>query len=553
MSFLGLTSAFEDLQNARKSNKFIEQQKVFVGEKTYYVFKNGELSNFHAETIVERYLVNGFSFLNNFKGGFSLVIFDVHKNILTLAKDPLGLKPLFYSIDENSVLWSSHIDHLLEESSSDLILNSEYIERYISIRPSATSPTIYKNIFRVEPGQAVCINLNDKKVEKYMYYKFPKNDYRYLDNEEDLINSFQTIFENSIDKNFSDIKNEKIAFSLSGGLDSNSIYSFAYNKRYLNPMNTYTYSLNFSNPDANETSYIKESLRRYPPKESTILEADDYWSFKDGLEVLGKYPEPFPFLNHALAKLVPPLLEQSNIKYIFSGHLGDHVLDTQKGFLRELLVRRRFNTFIKHYTNILGKSGIKESFKKEYWKSLIPPNEEILWMKNKPQLKTNFVSNGYTSDSKGIENYYKAIVYQNGHEWSAPYIYGRHGVEIRYPFLNLELIEFLLNIPPYFKDNKKSNKYILRAALKGILPEKIRTRVGKSTQGHLIIKGIQKEWSSITKFSDLEYVRNFIDVDIDTFNDRLENFYHGNISSFSDISSIGRALTLEAWLRERFS
>jgi asparagine synthase (glutamine-hydrolysing) len=537
----------------QQKDSYVDLMKyeVKIHKNSYYVFIDGRIFN-HTFTRYEemqeflayKYIHEGLDFLKNVDGAFSVTLFDRSNNKLVLGKDPVGHKPLFYSTNRDGVFWYSQISLYTNDHYSSL--NKSYINRFITKEPSAHFSTPYQEVHRIEPGHVLQVNLNSIESHTYKYYKFPH--YSISHKEETEI--FYEKFSSSLINTFSDLNEENVGFSLSGGLDSNSIYNLAMHLNLISPENAYTYSLTYDNPIANEDSYIKQTLCLNKPKKSQFLKADDLWSFKGGLDSFSTYDEPYPFLTHKLAEVIPKALHNDNVKYVISGHAGDHVLQSQLGVFRNLIQRGQLNKFVYHFLNVMLTTGVKNTFYSEFWTS--PQfKKDIPWIKADAQAEYDFTTIPYGLDAKSKESYFNAIVYQNGHEWIAPYIYGRNNIEIRYPFLDLKLIEFLLNLLPYSKMDNRFDKLPLRRSLKNVLPEGIRTRNNKSTNGHLIIKGFQREWENISDFWDLELVNEFVQIDNKLFKENIQKFYHGIVSDLSNVSAIGRALALEAWLRKR--
>ncbi|VVM34050.1 asparagine synthase-related protein [Terribacillus sp. AE2B 122] len=551
MDYIGFVSTHNAYSKRKDTYVDLLEYEVQIQNKTYYVFVSGRIHNHNSkvykeiqEYIVNKYLQEGLNFLNNIEGSYSIILFDQANNSLILGKDPIGLKPLFYTINGDGVFWYSRISLYTSDHISSL--NESYISNFIMKEPSAHSATPYQEVHRIEPGHVVQIKLDSLMISNHKYYKFPQ----YSIGRKGETELFYEKFSNALKNTFSDIKDEKIGFSLSGGLDSNSIYNLAIHLGLIAPENAYTYSLTYSSPMANEDRYIEQALHLNKPKHSQFINGDDLWSFKGGIEKISIYDEPYPFLTHQLASKIPEALQKDKIRYVISGHAGDHVLQSQLGVFREMIRKKQLTQFVYHFLYVTLTTGIKNAFYSEYWMKT-QFKKDIPWIKANSHVENDFTSIPYGTDAASKESYFNAIVYQNGHEWIAPYIYGRNNIEIRYPFLDLKLIEYLLNLSPFSKMDYQFDKLLLRKSLKNVLPEGIRTRNNKSTNGHLIIKGFQQEWENITDFWDLELVNEFVQVDNKLFKESVQKFYHGIVSDLSNVSSIGRALALEAWLRKR--
>ncbi len=480
------------------------------------------------------------------KGQFAISLYDENNDQVCLVKDPIGLKQLFYYVSDTEVFWFTEIKQL--KNSMPLEVNLSYIEKYLGSQPGAYADTAYNNLFRVEAGEIILIK-NSKKITKNKYYSFPNNPLMYK-NEVDYIERFRELFKVAVKRSIPS-KSQQIGFSLSGGLDSSSIYSYAKYHKFVSPSNAATFSYTFkNNADADETEYIKEVLRYYPSTKQHFFDCSDEWCFKGGLNTFGEQDEPYPLYGYSLSSIIPRAVRKSNIKVLVSGHCGDHVLMGNLNYLYNLLSTFQLNSYIKHL-GIWREQYTLRSLLLKYSRRPKSINVKApLWLKNNSSFN-DLNQEEVCWDDQSRKKYFDGIVYQSGHEWVTQYISKQFGVETRYPFMDIDLMEFLLNIPVHLKQNPKYDKYILKEASKGILPDKIRNRRQKAGHSNLITRGIKKEWGGFQNHLNLEALESLNFVDSEQFQKTIKEFYMGKINNYSDIVPITRTLSAEVWLKER--
>ena len=234
---------------------------VFNGEIYNYIelkkqlSQDGEkfLTNSDTEVFLrlwKRYGING---LNKARGMFAFAIFDKKKNLLTIGRDPLGIKPLFYNFHKNVFRFSSEINQL---KSKDNNLLSSIGKNIFYEWGSIPSPfTIYENIKSVEPGSLITYSIKNFKIKKYYYWNLSKTfekKRKYIIKYKLAVDFAKNVISETINKHLtSDVP---IAVLLSGGIDSSAIVSFM---RKQGVSKIYTISLIFPGTKYNENKYIK--------------------------------------------------------------------------------------------------------------------------------------------------------------------------------------------------------------------------------------------------------------------------------------------------------
>ncbi|OGS33774.1 MAG: asparagine synthase (glutamine-hydrolyzing), partial [Elusimicrobia bacterium RIFOXYB2_FULL_49_7] len=236
-------------------------QPIYNEDKTVVVVFNGEIYNFNnlrrdleskghifatntdTEVIVHAYEQYGEECVNHFAGMFALALWDTREEKLFIARDRMGIKPLFYSFKNGDLSFSSEINSLLENPEISREISLEALDSYLTFLYCPAPGTFYREIKHLAPGSMLVYRNRDKSINirKYWQLNFEKTENHpeeyYIDRLDELLNKI--IKEHLI----SDVST---GVFLSGGRDSSTIAAIAA-KNSATPISTF--SLGFSPPD----------------------------------------------------------------------------------------------------------------------------------------------------------------------------------------------------------------------------------------------------------------------------------------------------------------
>ena len=199
------------------------------------------------EVILKAYIQWGSSIISKFNGIFSFAIWNDRKKELFLARDHFGIKPLYYTIFDNNIIFASEIKAILKYPGIKLELDSQGISELFGIGPSHTpGTTIFKNIYELKPAHFAIFNEDGIKISKYWSLKSKPH----TDNFEQTCNNVRYLLNNSIERQL--VSDVPLCALLSGGLDSSIITAYAsnyYKQNHLPPL--VTYSIDYIDNDKN--------------------------------------------------------------------------------------------------------------------------------------------------------------------------------------------------------------------------------------------------------------------------------------------------------------
>ena len=502
-----------------------------------------QLDNKNSFEIVKfLYRKKGIDFINDIYGGFSFVIIDYIKNTTYLIRDQLGEREMYWGIKDNRIFFGSDL-FLIDDLYNKTVLNAKYFKLYCE-NSSYTDfvLTPYKNIFRVTSGSYIEINMNDFKSKDNKYWKleWTENNWN-LKSEEEYVAKFKELLINSI--NNSAYKNKVNALALSGGLDSTSI--FAIIKKYTNII-TEPYCGVFEElSSCDERKYIDETMKMYNQEPNYVN--------LDNCGVLVNYPEDYFYtsephinvLNKRFAEKLLSEVQEDNIEILCDGFFADHILtgsimflldnkvskETKRRVIDEFSVSMNLNLFETIYRYI-----ILPKINKGY----VPEIEESLLKYNKDDLKkiSKYSNKEMIIQLKAISSNYF------GDRELSP----RYNIERFHPFIDRMLIEFLYCIPGELRLNGKVSKYILRQAVKGIIPEQIIERISKTEHVELTQKGLRDNWNKILGKLKVGRITKipYITMTKDQWIEAILQFRSGQILD----DKMYVYLSLEVWLQQ---
>ena len=227
---------------------FLELKEILV--KKGYKFKT---KNSDTEVLLKLLCEYGIECVDMLIGQFAFAYIDLKKNTTYLCRDRLGQKPLFFSQSSEGVSFSSNLKSLREISDINN-LDEDGLFDYISLGVIPSPRTIFKDIYKLEPGFYAEINLDNFEIIKKQYW----NPVDFIDKKEFDYNRFYNLFNESVDYRL--ISDVPVACYLSGGIDSSTIIkSLSEN----NVQDINTFSMITDNQKYDESKWSKLVSQKY--------------------------------------------------------------------------------------------------------------------------------------------------------------------------------------------------------------------------------------------------------------------------------------------------
>ena len=256
----------------------------FIEIKNYLKEKKIKFkTNSDTEVFLKSFMYFGEKTFNYLDGMWSVAIYDSFKKICILSRDYVGQKPLYYCIQKEYVLFSSQISGFFLDKNIDKSISQNNLEKYFAYSFVPAPKTIFKNIFQVRPGEYISINSNTLEYKRKTYWNLCDGPDFNLFNKKISSDSFNENL-NEIIKNFT-LADQKVAVSLSGGLDSNIILSSLTNQNLF----PNSFSVGFNNSSFDEMEKIKYVSGNF---ENKIIQADNKLLIEKFLELSKLINEP---------------------------------------------------------------------------------------------------------------------------------------------------------------------------------------------------------------------------------------------------------------------
>ena len=455
-------------QNNRSNLPFTDSKKeffmVFNGEIYNFIelkkklIKEGIIFNTKSDTEVLFKLIihKGIKeTLRVIQGMFSFVFYDVKKNKIYGARDHFGQKPFYFHKSNKKFLASTNIRPILENIKNKN-LNPESLKQYLcSTGIIPVNNTFFSGISTLPAGNYITIYRDKCEIKKYfkpidMFHKKKYSEFNDMD-EKSLIKILDHKIKKAVERHL--ISDTKIGVTCSGGIDSALIL------KYANEIDKGIFTLT-------NTSKGIEVLSKIVPKilkKNNISKKRSYFIKQNKNNYVG-----------TLSKLIhnnlfparwgggPPMnnlcshAKKKNIKVILSGDGIDEYFSGYKSFYQSLYNNNKYGL---HSILLLNKKFvIKKNIIGKFYNKIIDSkkiiSKKIAFIKDKKERR--IITNTFLD----TEFFLQSCTLPHADEYSM-----NNSVEIRNPFLDLDLIEFCLNLPGKFKISKKSkfgNKFMIR-------------------------------------------------------------------------------------------
>ncbi len=550
------TGRFMIIHNGEVYN-YIELRKKLINKG--YTF----ISNTDTEVILYSFIEWGENCFNKFNGMWAFCIYDLKRKKIFISRDRFGIKPFYYYIDHNSMIFSSEIKPIISITDKKSLPNYQSIFDYLVYnRTDYSNKTFFKNIQKLEHGHSLTINLNNsgsvkagEQLIKKQWYNL-KEKVTESDPFLDAI-EYKEMFSSAI--NFRLRSDVPIGVCFSGGIDSTSIVSILLKDYKMKDLNTFSAVYN-KGQRGDESAYINEYRKLIKNMYSINPNSNSF--INDMSNFIKIHTEPVPSTSiYAQYKVMQ--LAKKYVVVTLDGQGADESLAGYHYFfgynflemLKNLSLMKFSNEMINYLTNHKSLYALKTlAF-------FILPNKVKTSIKvnQKGYLKNKFI-NAYRNDSLIVDNLYNANSLQesllNHFEYKMEHLLKwedlnsmSFSLESRVPFLDHRLVEKTLAMPSDLLIQNGTTKSILRQAMKGIVTEKIRLR-----QDKIGFESPEDEWFRENYFYD--YILNIINSE--SFKDRniinpskARSILNKHMNKTTQASGeLWKMINLELWFRE---
>ena len=455
------------------------------------------------ETILHLYEDHGDDCVNYLRGMFAFAIWDVRKRDLFIARDRLGVKPLYYvHTDDGSLYFGSEIKTLFEAGAIKPEINFAALPDYLANHATSGEETLYKGVKRLLPGHTLRWRDGKLDVKKYWDVSFTKiADQSRSD--KDYIAEWYELFRTSVRLRL--MADVPLGMFLSGGIDSSAIAAVM-SGMVNEPIKTF--SVAFAEREANELAYARIVADAYKTNHHEVVVSPEEF-FNALPRLVWHEDEPLAHPS-SVALYFVSLLASQHVKVVLTGEGSDELL-AGYGRYRKTILNLSLG---KHYRSLTpsvvrgavrsGLQGLPTSrVRQKLLRSFlgVAPDIESIYFDNFAvfplAMQGDLLSNETLERTGGIDPY--AGVREALEQTDAESLLDRllyadiktylhellmkqdqmsmaTSVESRVPFLDHKLVEFTCRLPEKLKLRGGTTKYILRESMKGVLPEAILSR-----------------------------------------------------------------------------
>jgi len=508
-------------------------------------------------------------------GDWALSIWNPNNRLLVLAKDPIGTRHLYYSIDKDQVTWCTILDPLVLFAGKTFAICEEYIAGWFSSRPAAHL-TPYVGIHAVPPSSSVLLRLGKHIVSKYWNFD-PAKKIRYRTDAE-YEEHFRVVFAEAVQRRLR--SDSPVLAELSGGMDSSSIVCMADNiiargaveTPWINTLSWY----NDADPTLDERPYFTKveekrgrtgchiDLGARSQKEES--EADSEHSFMSEFESdrLAATPVSNRRPSSELFKQSLAYMRSQGHRVVLSGIGGEEAtgggVPTPMPALQNLLARGRFVTLVRQLNAWAAKMQkprlplLREAIRG----FLFPTTVDILrdtsslpWFDSGFALRHRVALCGYPSKIKvfgPLPSFQYNIEALNAVQrfLGSCQPYSELLREVRYPYLDRDLLEFAYAIPREQLVGVGRRRHLMKRALVGIVPDELLNRRQEAFVPQEQKEELSAEWPSMLEIGGDMVSSSVGFINAERF---LEMLQKAGRNEEVPVGSLKSTLFLESWLR----
>ncbi len=481
------------------------KQPIHNENQDIWIVFNGEIYNFpelktlieskghrfytksDTECIIHLYEIFGENCVNYLRGMFAFAIWDSRKQALFLARDRLGKKPLYYTVLGDKILFGSEIKSILQSIEIKREVNLQALHEFLTVQYVPGPKTMFKNIWKLEPGHTLTVKKEYIKNKKYWGIKISEK----LIDENFCKQMCLKLLEESVKLRM--MSEVPLGVYLSGGIDSSAVTAFM--ARFSDePINTFTAGFGTKTDEFEYANIIANKFGTnhreiFVDQENINILPEIIWHFDE--PIADPAALPTYLMSRKTKKYATVILVGEGGDETFAGYEKYQIMmNIYKNKASKLLFNRKTLSAVAFGLNILTKNK-KTQFLSEFSKAI----------KNPPEAFSRLSALGFTGSEKQdlyspnlkkikykklqIENFQPSKnIFQNMLEYDMNFwlpdrllmkvdkMTMAASIEARAPFMDHRLVEFSNQLSPKLR----LNKYILKKSLIGILPKEILKR-----------------------------------------------------------------------------
>jgi asparagine synthase (glutamine-hydrolysing) len=495
--------------DARSNQPFTEESGRYTIAFNGEVFNFQEIKNrliakghvFHTtsdtEVVLKSYIEFGAEALAQFNGFFAFAIYDRSEMSMFVARDRMGIKPFHFYLDEDKFLFASEMKALLTYAIPRKI---DYctLYQYLQLNYVPAPWSMVEGVRKLQPG--TWMKMKGKEIEKGCYYQIPKTEspqrFTYTEAKKELMRLMDASVERRL------ISDVPLGSFLSGGVDSSIIATIA--KQKLPQLDTF--SIGYADePMFDETEYAVAVAKKIGSNHHAFkLTNDDL--FGSLRRVLEYIDEPFAdssalavnLLSQYTKRHVTVALSGDGADELFSGynkHAAEYAV--RQGGIRNRMIKAgaplwrnlpqsrngKFSNIFRQLNRFSDGMMLSDADRYWHWASITHEKEASGWLRQSPDLEAYFKRKGEVLENIAVDRSFNEVLYtdlklvlQGDMLVKVDLMSMDHALEVRTPFLDYTIVDFVAQLPVEFKIDGSMRKKILQETYRDLLPESVFNR-----------------------------------------------------------------------------
>lgn len=316
------------------------KQPIFNEDRTIRVVFNGEIYNYRelrkellsaghvfrtnsdTETILHAYEEFGNDFPTRLNGMFAFALHDMKRRKLILARDHIGIKPLYYSFSQDRLVWGSEIKAILASGLVERTLDVDVLGEFMAWEYIPGTRTLFKTISKLGPGEMVSVDLDSPSCKPTAYWDIPIDDSRSFKGEQEWVEVVEAKIQECVRRQL--MSDVPLGAFLSGGVDSSMVLASMGNGR--------AFSIGFDDPSYNELQWaVKVADHLSIDHRTEIIRPDIYDLFHKLMHFMDDPIGDFSiFPTYLVSKMA-----RKNVTVALSGDGGDELFGGYETYVAE--------------------------------------------------------------------------------------------------------------------------------------------------------------------------------------------------------------------------
>lgn len=449
------------------------------------LIEKGHVFKSHADTevLIHLYEEKGEEMLNDLRGMFAFAIYDMKNKKLFAARDFFGIKPFYYGVFNNHMLFGSEIKSFLAFPDFKKEVNTVALENYLTFQYSVLDETFFKGVYKLKPGHYLVYKDGKIDIKRYFQPKFEPEKAGL----QDTIKKIEDVMLDSVKTH--KISDVEVGSFLSSGVDSSFVAATFKGDK--------TFTVGFDYEKYNEIGYAEKLSEKVGiDNYSKIISTDEYWDSLGKIQYHMDEPLADP---SAVALYFVSKLASKHVKVVLSGEGADEFfggyniyrepMDLQITRLIPKPLRKGIAAIMKALPfrfkgkNYLIRASMDLEDRFIGNAKMFSEKERERILKN-PTGKYNHkeITKPYYDFTKGQDDVTR-MQFIDLNLWmvgdillKADKMSMANSLEVRVPFLDKEVFEVARHVQPDYRVNREATKYAFRMAAKDYLPEEVASK-----------------------------------------------------------------------------